>query len=68
MSRKNAGQVAAVWLAGAQFRERHSAVIEGDPEVILQALATLDDHDDMLVRLMFQLREAPSRLWVGGPP
>lgn len=58
----------ARWLPGAQFSERHSVPVQGDPAAIIAAIAALDDADDAVIRVMLQLREAPARLWdiIGG--
>jgi len=45
-----------------QFFERHTGRIEAPPHRVLDAIETLTDRDDPLLRLMIQLREAPSRL------
>ena len=65
---EGAGLLADGWLPLAQFRERHEGPVAGPPEAVIETLATLDDSDDRLVRVMLQLREAPARLWdaIGG--
>lgn len=55
-------EVAGHWLPGAQFRETHAMAVEGAAADILDAVEALDDKDDAVVRMMLQLREAPSRL------
>jgi hypothetical protein len=60
---EDAGRIAETWLPLAQFRERHENPVHGPPEAVIETLAMLDDSDDMLVRIMLQLREAPVRLW-----
>lgn len=58
-----ADELAAAWLPNAQFREHHAAVVPGPIEKVMEALSSLNDGDDVLVRLMLQLREAPVRAW-----
>ncbi|MEN9895199.1 MAG: hypothetical protein RIR97_1051, partial [Pseudomonadota bacterium] len=60
--------MAAQWLPGAQFSETHAIAVDGEPDDILNAIEALDDQDDAVVRVLLQIREAPSRLWgrIGG--
>ena len=57
-----ADRLGTAWLPGAQFSERHSAIVPGPAEAVLDTLGALDTGDDRLVELMLTLREAPSRL------
>lgn len=68
MSARRIEELAAQWLPGAQFSETHAIVADGDPKEILDTINELDDKDDLIVRVLLRIREAPSRFWgrIGG--
>lgn len=63
MTRTATDDLIAHWLPDAQFSEHHNGLIHGTPDDILNAFEEFDVSDDVLVRSMLALREAPSRLW-----
>jgi hypothetical protein len=68
MTRQPLPDSVAQWLPHAQFCETHASPISGEANRILDAVEALDDRDDVVIRTMLQLREAPSRLigYLGG--
>ncbi|WP_424942393.1 hypothetical protein [Aliiroseovarius crassostreae] len=63
MTARRAKVIAGRWLRKAQFCETHAVAIDGRPDDILDAVEALKVEDDVIVRRLLQIREAPSRIW-----